>query len=671
MIQSMLSDLNPNQLIAATTLQGPLLVLAGAGSGKTKTVISRTFNIIASSLADPSEVLIMTFTNKAAREMKERGAAMLSKWPKWNGEMPNFTTFHSWGVDILRKLTNAELNSVSLRMGFSICDSSDQKIIITKIIHSLMEEDELEKFKADSLLLPLGDIQNRLVRYNSAENAFEDMTAISNQQDNWLKYLFPLSKKDPIEVMSNVYYLYKKELRENNMVDFEDLIGLPILLMKMNENIKERVSGKYKFLMIDEFQDTNGSQIELLKLLLNEDQNICVVGDNDQSIYGWRGANIEYILNFHNMYPTAKIVNLDINYRSTNGIVCTANQLLLHATQKHELKSALRAFNMTRGNISARFFNTPQDEAGSVVKKIKESVSRGAKFGDFAVLYRAAYVNKVIERELIKQRVPYNIHRGKALLDKKVPTDIITYLKFLSNTDNSLALGKILIAAGIATDRRVSQLLFKVEEMNISLYEYLVAGDIKIKGFPADLSERIAAFGREISFYLNKNDDFEQFKQDFFDRNCISKVYKRIVNSYMKGEKIKGDVYENAIKSLALIDDVSDIMNGFKSLQTFLDGISLEGEKDDCSPDRVNLMTVHASKGLEFENVFVMGLTQGVFPSDRCSFGHLLEEERRLAYVALTRAKKGLYVSGCGGYFGEKGESMKAVSQFMYEAELI
>jgi DNA helicase-2/ATP-dependent DNA helicase PcrA len=299
MKKSFLADLNEDQLLAATTTEGPVLILAGAGSGKTKTIISRTVNIISTNKIDPRNILIMTFTNKAAREMRERGEKMLEAFENWNGFMPEFTTFHSWGVKFIRSLDGNILASKKLNQYFNISDESDQVVILNKILQSLISEDEMKKIKIKNLLLPIGFIQNNLVQYDSIENATKGISLLLEEDSSWIDEVMTLDKYDIKLVLSELYFQYKKELRANNLIDFEDLINIPIEVISENIEIKNRLRNYYKYIMVDEFQDTNGSQLELLNLLTSEDENICVVGDDSQSIYGWRGANIEYILNFH------------------------------------------------------------------------------------------------------------------------------------------------------------------------------------------------------------------------------------------------------------------------------------------------------------------------------------------------------------------------------------
>lgn len=671
MKESFLSDLNEQQFLAATTTEGPVLILAGAGSGKTKTIISRTVNIIFSKNVKPNNILIMTFTNKAAREMKERGELMLEKFDNWNGIMPEFTTFHSWGVKFIRSIDLNLLKAKGLTNNFNIADDSDQVVILNKILQTLLPEEAVKKIKIKELLLPLGFIQNNLIPYDSLDKARDGIDMLLIKDESWISEIMGLDGSDLLDVVSNLYFQYKRELRGHNLIDFEDLINIPIQIISENEDIKNELRSFYKYIMVDEFQDTNGSQLELLNLLTSEDLNLCVVGDDSQSIYGWRGANIEYILNFHNVYKNLTNINLSINYRSTDGIVSTANQLLTHATQKHELKQSLKAFTSAKGSVECRFFKTAREEASRIASAIKGKISCGSKFGDFAILYRAAYINRAIEMELIQNNIPYKIHRGKTLLERKSAADIINYLKLMSNTSNSIALAKVLISSKITTDKRISQLQFEADKNSLMLYDYIKIGEFDIKGFGEKLKDTLSSFAREISYFESKMDNFSTFRNEFFNRNCISKVYKKTVNEKLRGADISDENYSAAISAMNIIDTVQSLTEKYNSLESFLDITALEGEKDDQEDNKVNLMTIHASKGLEFENVFVAGLTQGVFPGDRCFAAGTLEEERRLAYVALTRAKRGLFVSGAGGYFGEPEDRAKGPSQFLFEAGLL
>lgn len=671
-----LHDLNQEQYNAATSIEGPLLILAGAGSGKTKTIVARTAYIISEHKAIANEILIMTFTNKAAREMKERGEKILQKNNLWTGFCPEFTTFHSWGAKFLKSIGLSFLPLFNLNQKFNIADDSDQTVILNKLIPTIFTKEEAETMKPSDILLPLGNIQNKLVSYVNLDMTINDLNEICFKEGvSWLETVFPAPVTESIiEKIAKLFIGYKQELRKNNLIDFEDLINIPIQILSQNEEIKTFMRDKYKYIMVDEFQDTNGSQLTLLNLLLNEKLNICVVGDDSQSIYGWRGANIEYILNFHNTYKDTKKINLKINYRSTKSIVATANKLLTNSKQKHEFKEFLEAFKDHEGVVKGKFFRYSEEEARYVANLIRRILeAKRTVPGEIAILYRSALINRKVEAELIANRINYKIHRGKTLLERKAALDVINYLKLLTNVQNSLALAKVLSSA-VMTDKRVADFQEEAELNGISLLDHLDSGEFDIKGLNKKTKENINSFTREVRYFNNlKNSEkivFSEFMEEFFNKNAITISFKEVVQKKLAGEKVADSSFDTAMSSLKIIEIVKELSKRYSSIEEFLEIISLEGEEEDKEDAKVNLMTVHASKGLEFEYIFVMGFTQGIFPSARNTSFKELEEERRLAYVALTRAKHGLFVTGSQSYFGGQNEQLKSPSQFYFESNI-
>ena len=667
-----LEDLNEQQYEAAVHTEGPLLILAGAGTGKTKTIVTRTAYMIHKKKCEPNNILTLTFTNKAAREMKERGEKILMKTGLWTGISPEFTTFHSWGAKFLKRIPEEILVNYNINIRYTIADSTDQISILSKLANQIFTKKEMESVKPKKMLLPLGNIQNRLTPYTTAEEALIKINEIMEEEgETWLESVFTEEITERlIDKLSEIFVSYKKELRANNMLDFDDLINLPIYILQDFPHIKNAVREQYQYIMVDEFQDTNGSQLELLNLMLNDKQNICVVGDDAQSIYGWRGANINYILNFHKVRKNTKKVNLNMNYRSRKTIVKKANKLLVSAEQKHELKESLKAFSSSEGKAEGFFFRRPEEEASFIAKKINTEVFTGkSSYGEMAVLYRAGHINRRIEVELISNSIPYKIHNGKTLLERKAALEIISYFKFLQNIDNSLALSKILISASILSEKRASDFQVEADKKGLNLINYLKEEDFDIPRLGKLTKDKISSFLRELRFfYKSKKEDHILFINEFFDSNAISKVHKNVIRKKLEGEKVAETSYDSAMSALNIIDIIKSITLKFRSIEEFLEVAALEGEQEDIEENKVNLMTVHASKGLEFGNVFIAGFTQGVFPSLKTLDPKVLEEERRLAYVAITRAKKHLYITGAGKYFGgPKSESLPP-SQFFHES---
>jgi len=665
---SFISELNKQQKIAATTTEGPLLILAGAGTGKTKTMIARTAYIIVEKKAKPEEILITTFTNKAAREMKERGSALLKENDIFITKQPEFTTFHSWGFRFLKSLDQDILNTFSLRPQFNIADESEQIAILSKIRNKVFKKDE-KKLSINNFLLPLGSIQNSLINYYSQKDALAGIITLLDEDPD----LFSDCYTDEIDMeflnrIALLYVEYKRTLRLNNIVDFEDIITLPIQVFNIYPEIKERIRNKYKYIMVDEFQDTNGSQELLLDLIMSDDKNIAVVGDDSQSIYGWRGAKIEFILNFHNKNENTKVINLKINYRSCTSIIKKANSILKYSKQVHELKEKLKAHTDKEGLVRSKMFKTSEDEAEYVSSTIKQIIKKKGATAGITILYRAAYINRKIETELIFNQIPYKIHRGKALLDRKSAKAIINYMKFLNNNSNSIALSNVLFASGILSMPRASLFLNNAEEGGETLYSYIASkGYMEIKGLRSSSKEKLDIFVDEIHKFkmLLKTIDFNLFVLEFFKENVVTQKNIDIVEKNLAGEDVSEASLKDANTSLNIISVVQTLMSRYDSIEDFLEAVSLEGEEEDADESKVNLMTVHASKGLEFKFVFLMGFTQGVFPGQRSD----IEEERRLAYVALTRAKSALFVTGAQRYF--PGGPNMIMSQFAEEAGLL
>jgi len=633
-----LSELNKEQREAALQTEGAVLILAGAGSGKTKTIIARTLHILESTNVNAENILIMTFTNKAAREMKERGRKLIN-----NSVLPEFTTFHSWGVRFLKAVPNEILLNLDINANFSIMDSKEQEKIIDNLKYQVFDEEFAKEFKAQKFSLTLGNFQNNFVRYDTEENALVDIQGIYNKHS--FKIYVPGYNEvtpDYIKELSRLFYMYKKELRANNSIDFEDLINLPIKILKQNKYIRDIVKSRYKYLMVDEFQDTNGSQYELLNLMLNEEKNICVVGDDSQSIYVWRGAKISYIINFANEFRNCKIINLSKNYRSKQSIVDKANKLLKHAKERHSDKKDLISHSDKEGTIKAYQFSTDFDESVFISKQIKSLINRGAKAGDITVLYRSAFIARLLEGELIKNHIPYNIHNGKTLLSRVIPRAVIAYLKALKNKDNSLAFSILFELSGFLTGKRASDFYLSIEE-DQNMYLFLKNGVYKKQPrITKKIIEKIDMFIEEFDNFEKMN--FEDFKEAFKTGNFL---YRMIIDDFDSKNETKR---EKALSNLNVLSLMYDIMSQYGSLESLLETLSLEGEVDDSEEGKVNLMTIHASKGLEFKHVFLMGAVNGVFPSKHTEN---MEEERRLFYVAITRAKDSMILTCPSTYLAD------------------
>jgi len=647
-----LDKLTPEQYKAATEFYGPMLILAGAGSGKTTTIVARTANMMYNGI-DGRNILVLTFTNKAAKEMKDRGMAMI-KGMGDNISAPTFTTFHSFGYKFLKRYLVTE-TYLKLKANFTLADEGVQLKIIKNIIKGMFLNKE-KKITERNIYAIIGILQNNLIGYDEKiDITFKEIQELirsyskSNKSLGWLKGN-GIETKDDIVKLSKIYFEYKKQLRENNLVDFDDLINLPIKILKKNKEIKNFINKKFKYIMVDEFQDTNYSQIELLNLILNKDDNICVVGDDSQSIYGWRGADIDYILNFHKQYRKVKKINLKENFRSTKNIVKKANKLISKAEEKHEFKEALVAFKKEKGYIKVQEYRNQWEEAQEISRYIKGLINKKVEPKDIAVLYRNNFIASAFEKELIKNKIPYRIYKGRALMQKKIIHEYMSIFQFLVNKTNSIALETALIASKILTEKKIEEIKQKQD-----LRDFIFLKN-KDSLFDDDTNhydklsktqkERVEKFKKNINIatLMMKNEENIEDIVNFINREfLLLKNLKKTIETSKSANSVA-----KAERELEDINVLISIINDFLTIEEFIEEIGLDENTDKKEEDlnKVNLMTMHSAKGLEFDCVFLPRMNEGVLPSTRSLTNlKVYEEERRLAYVALTRAKRFLHVS--------------------------
>lgn len=658
-----LRDLNEGQLEAATSTEGPLLILAGAGSGKTKTIVARTANIVYKKLAAPEEILVMTFTNKAAREMRERGKALLSReMPELRGRSAEFSTFHSWGLAFLKKMDAHILANVHLRPGFTIADDLEKE----KIVKAFCDEKFPGiKISAASFLSAASQMENDLL---FEENAIANRPETHEKIVNFVYSAFkdPVSIENPVSLAIEVRSYLKNTLRQMNMVDFDDMITLPYLILFHENDIRSRIHNAYKYIMVDEFQDTNVAQLQLLKLLINPRRNnICVVGDDFQSIYGWRGAEIENILGFHKNFEGTKIVNLKINYRSCSKIVQAGNSLLENAEIKHENKEPLVPYHKEEGYIEVRSFENEYQEAAFVADKIEEVLRAGTPPSEIAVLSRINMLMQSVENELVRRRVRYRIYGAKSFLERKFVKEVLSYLKFLVNPSD-LQFQSVLLGFDVLTENALSKLRKLAEESGESLLYAAKAltesGDFKKIGLRGEKREMFPVIISSIFSDMEKiQTDYAEYMRGFDIGSWIAVMEnRRVLKNNSQSEK--------AMANLGLLSRIKEIALSFESAQEFLDSVYMERDEE-SDAESISLMSIHKSKGLEFENVFVIGFADGILPLSK-SEGNikLEEEERRLAYVAITRAKKRLYLTYAETYRGK--EDFFSVSRYYTASNL-
>ena len=603
-----LKDLNAQQLKAVQTVNKPVLVFAGAGSGKTRVLTYKVWHLIKEKLFKPEEILALTFTNKAASEMKSRIQESISC------EGVNVGTFHSIGARMLRMHISAldeEYNS-----SFTIYDTSDQKAVIKEVVENLNLSEfkelnvsflkaQIDKFKNDNISID---------KVESAAQTFED------------------------EKIVEVYRAYCDRLKSNNDLDFNDLLLLPIRLLKENDKILNLYQKTWKYVLVDEFQDTNSPQFEIVSLLAGKHKNITVVGDDDQSIYGWRGANIDNILtNFQETFAKNIEIKLEKNYRSTQRILDGAWSVV--SNNKNRAEKKLEATRGKGDKISLISTGSDEEESNAICDSIKSEIKLNKNtFKDFAVLYRTNAQSRSIEQAMVKEGLPYNIVGGTKFYDRKEIKDVLAYLTLVANNNDDIALKRIINfpVRGIG-EKSINIFVDLAAKKKISLFESLeFCRDLKLRGKQQDSIENFYNSIKKFSNLLETLDPKELMRTLLEEFN---------IENYYKNNPAEQDRYDNIQELKASVDKFSDQIGG--NLKDFLQEISLFTDIDewDDKENSITLMTVHAAKGLEFPTVFVSGLEQGLFPLVRIDDGpDQMEEERRLFYVAVTRAMNQVYL---------------------------
>ncbi len=620
-MDKILKDLNEAQREAVTHIDGPLLILAGAGSGKTKTITTRLAYLIKNGIS-PSNTLTLTFTNKAALEMRNRALAMIEKalYP------PLLCTFHKFGLLFLKFY----IQRLGRKNSFVIIDTNDKKRILKNI------NDDL----------PTSTIASEISKYKNS--LITPKEAIKRAQQ-------PIYKK-----IAQIYQKYEEYTIENNLVDFDDLLSLTYKILSENEDIKEEISQRYQFIMVDEYQDTNELQYKILKTIAAPQNNLCVVGDDDQSIYGWRGANVKNILEFKNQFPNVKIIKLEYNYRSTNKILQAANNLIEH--NRNRLGKVLKATKESGEDIKILHFQNETQEALAIAKRIKELINKGVPYGEIAVLYRVNALSRSLEEGLNKENIPYKMVGGVKFYERAEIKDLIAYLRIISNPYDDFSLKRVINKPKRGVGKvALNNLENRAFEKKKSIYEILEdkenLKDLVSKKAYKEIVKFIDSLNylrekmQKGSFYLLEELEREFKLREFYA--SMPEAYEKIANI----EEFMG-YYQDYMKSYPE-----------NSLEDFLNEISLESDQDQVSEDNICIMSVHASKGLEFEHLFVIGMEEGFFPL--IGEGTDIEEERRLGYVAITRAKKDLTLSYADSRFFRGKRSSLIKSRFLKESGLV
>lgn len=609
-MSELLVGLNDRQKEAVEYMDGPLLILAGAGSGKTRVLTYKIAYLLEKEIVKPWQILAITFTNKAAKEMKERVEGLIGQAAQdmWLG------TFHSVCVRILKR----EIELLGYTRDFNIFDEIDKEKVIKEV---------MKKLNIDEKIYPVGLLKSEI---SKAKEVMKD-------ENQYQKDAMGDFRKEEI---AKVYTMYQTTLRKNNSIDFDDIIMLTVKLFLENPDRLMYYQEKFNYILVDEYQDTNKTQFLLISLLSSGTGNICVVGDESQSIYGFRGADITNILNFEKEFPNAKIVKLEENYRSTQNILNAANEVIKNNSSK--IEKVLWTQNKEGDKIDYKTLNNEYEEVEYVVDKIDEVCRKEEKkYSDFAVLFRTNAQARVLEEVFMKSGTPYKLIGGIKFYARKEIKDIISYLKLINNKNDNIALKRIINEPkrGIG-DTAVDKLDMLATEKGVSIFE-LIQDSNNLAG--------IRSAGNIIMFRDMINDIVKE-KDNIKVSELIKKVlkdsgYEDMLNS--EGTKETEIRFDNLMEFIGVAIEFEN-ENAENSLEDFLESIALVSDVDnlDESTEAVTLMTMHSAKGLEFEDVFLVGMEEGLFPSKRSiEEDGQTEEERRLCYVAITRAKQHLYLT--------------------------
>ena len=636
-MQEKLKKMNPRQLEAVLHTEGPLLILAGAGSGKTTVLINRIAYIIDQSLAKPWQILAITFTNKAAGELKERLTAMLGD----TGGDVWAATFHSTCARILRR----DGDRIGYSSHFTVYDTDDSKRLVKDCQKALNIDDKMISHK--SILSEISHAKDSMLSPADYQAA-----AVSD---------FRLAK------IGAVYELYQKRLREADAMDFDDLLGNTVELFRQCPDVLEYYQNRFRYIMVDEYQDTNQVQYEFVRLLAGKSKNLCVVGDDDQSIYKFRGATIENIMSFEKSYPNAKVIRLEQNYRSTKNILNAANAVI--SNNEERKGKTLWTENPEGDKIQIHTSSNEQDEAGFVATTILEQVAKGRKYSDFAVLYRMNSQSNILEKVFVKSGIPYRIIGGHRFYERREIRDMIAYLSVINNPSDEIRLRRIVNqpkrSIGDKTIATASEIAGALGESLLEVlgradeFDSLRRASVKLKAFYDMMQELIDA-----------NDD---------ESVSLHELYELILEKTGYIEALRGEKEEAETRIENINELASNLLkfqeeNGEEAtLSAFLEEVSLMTDIDnyDETADTVVMMTMHSAKGLEFPVVFLPGFEEGIFPGLQAIYDpNEIQEERRLCYVAITRAKESLYLLNADSRMLFGSTSRNRPSRFSLEIPL-
>lgn len=606
-----LSTLNDMQKKAVLQTEGPVLILAGAGSGKTTVLVNRIAYIIETKNVRPYNIMAITFTNKAANEMKERVERVIGDLSRdmW------LCTFHSACVRILR----SHIALLGFTNDFVIYDTADTKTVLKDCYRDLDIDEKNYPYKLVSSII------------SNAKNDLQDPVTFRmvNAHD------FRMSK------ICDIYELYQKKLKSNNAVDFDDILVFAVKVLAENPDVLEKYQDRFRYIMVDEYQDTNNAQYMLISMLAGKHENICVVGDDDQSIYKFRGANIQNILNFEDTFSDTCIIKLEQNYRSTSTILDAANAVI-HNNRERKDKS-LWTENGVGEKIKLHIGYNERDEALYVANEIEKLKANGVSLSDIAVLYRTNAQSRVIEDLLLRNAIPYKVVGGLRFYDRKEIKDIIAYLRLILNQNDDVSLGRIINEPKRSIGKTTLDKIYEIsEDFGVSSFE--IVKNAEMYQALSRSSQKLTEFA-ELILTLKKASETLPLVE-FVEKVIADTGYSAML------------IAENSIEAKTRLDNLGEFLSAVSeyekseenpSLSGFLESAALISDLDgyDETDELVVLMTIHSAKGLEFPTVFMVGLEEGLFPSARSmEKAEDIEEERRLCYVAITRAKKQLYITG-------------------------
>ncbi|MDR9833435.1 DNA helicase PcrA [Staphylococcus coagulans] len=611
-MNSLVKNMNKEQSEAVRTTEGPLLIMAGAGSGKTRVLTHRIAYLLDEKDVSPYHILAITFTNKAAKEMKERVQALVGE----AAEVIWMSTFHSMCVRILRR----DADRIGIERNFTIIDPTDQKSVIKDVLK--VNNIDPKKYEPRMFIGAISQLKNEL---KTPAHAMEEANDFYSR------------------MVATVYEGYQKQLIRNQALDFDDLIMTTIKLFERVPDVLDYYQNKFQYIHVDEYQDTNKAQYTLVNLIAQKFKNLCVVGDSDQSIYGWRGADIQNILSFEEDYPNARTIYLEQNYRSTKTILTAANEVIRNNTERKP--KGLWTANQEGEKIHYYEAVSERDETEFVVREILKQQKKGKHYKDIAVLYRTNAQSRVLEETFMKSNVPYVMVGGQKFYDRKEIKDLLSYLRLIANSADDISLQRIINVPkrGIGPSS-VEKIATYAAQNDMSMFEALA--EVDFIGLSKKVTQAAATF-YELMSHLMKEQEFLE----------ISELVEEVLEKSGYREMLEREQTLEARSRLENIDEFMSVPHDYEentpleeqSLINFLTDLSLVADVDEANlEDGVTLMTMHSAKGLEFPVVFIIGMEESIFPHIRAiksEDDHEMEEERRISYVAITRAEEELYLS--------------------------